>query len=67
MITLSLLRLRRRLLPSIPQFRARDFGLPPPSPSTQARRIEIEQLTVGHKHNNLPRDPPASKYASQKS
>ena len=43
-----------------PQPRARDFGLPPPSPSTQARHIEIEQPTVGPKRNNLPRAPPAS-------
>ena len=43
-----------------PQARARDFGLPPPSPSTQARHIEIEQPTVGPKRNNLPRAPPAS-------
>ena len=43
-----------------PQPRARDFGLPPPSPSTQARHIEIEQPTVGPKRSNLPRAPPAS-------
>ena len=46
--------------PSHPQPRARDFGLPPPSPSTQARHIEIEQPTVGPKRSNLPRAPPAS-------
>jgi hypothetical protein len=45
---------------SHPQPRARDFGLPPPSPSTQARHIEIEQPTVGPQRNNLPRAPPAS-------
>jgi serine/threonine protein kinase KIN1/2 len=33
-----------------PQPRAWDFGLPPPSPSIQARHIEIEQPTVGPKH-----------------
>ena len=43
-----------------PQPRARDFGLPPPSPSTQPRHIEIEQPTVGPKRSNLPRAPPAS-------
>jgi hypothetical protein len=43
-----------------PQPRARDFGLPPPSPSTQARHIEIEQPIVGPKRSNLPRAPPAS-------
>lgn len=42
-----------------PQPRARDLGLPPPSPSTQARQhIEIEQPTLGPKRN-LPRAPPA--------
>ena len=45
---------------SHPQPRARDLGLPPPSPSTQARQhIEIEQPTMGPKRN-LPRAPPAS-------
>jgi serine/threonine protein kinase KIN1/2 len=44
-----------------PQPRARDLGLPPPSPSTQVRQhIEIEQPTVGPKRNILPRAPPAS-------
>ena len=43
-----------------PQARPRDFGLPPPSPSTQVRHIEIEQPTMGPKRNNLPRAPPAS-------
>ncbi|KAF8803991.1 Pkinase-domain-containing protein [Phlegmacium glaucopus] len=43
-----------------PQPRARDLGLPPPSPSAQARQhIEIEQPTLGAKRN-LPRAPPAS-------
>ena len=44
-----------------PQPRARDLGLPPPSPSAaQAKQhIEIEQPTMGPKRN-LPRAPPAS-------
>ncbi|KAF8151789.1 hypothetical protein B0H34DRAFT_664444 [Crassisporium funariophilum] len=43
-----------------PQPRARDPGLPPPSPSALPRQhVEIEQQTLGPKRN-LPRAPPAS-------
>ena len=41
-----------------PQPRARDLGLPPPSPSAR-QHIEIEQPPMGPKRN-LPRAPPAS-------
>ncbi|KDR72880.1 hypothetical protein GALMADRAFT_158535 [Galerina marginata CBS 339.88] len=46
--------------PTFAQPRARDPGLPPPSPSAQARQhIEIDQTTLGPKRN-LPRAPPPS-------
>ncbi|PPQ77800.1 hypothetical protein CVT25_015294 [Psilocybe cyanescens] len=46
--------------PSFAQPRARDLGLPPPSPSAQQRQhIEIDQASLGPKRN-LPRAPPPS-------
>ncbi|KAF8966120.1 hypothetical protein BDZ97DRAFT_1729406 [Flammula alnicola] len=46
--------------PTFAQPRARDPGLPPPSPSAQARQhIEIDQSALGPKRN-LPRAPPPS-------
>ena len=41
-----------------PQPRARDLGLPPPSPSAR-QHLELEQPTMGPKRN-FPRAPPAS-------
>ncbi|KAK2461106.1 hypothetical protein APHAL10511_006885 [Amanita phalloides] len=45
-----------------PQPRARDPGLPPPSPSASAakRQVEIDQKALAAKPRELPRAPPAS-------
>ena len=47
--------------PSFAQPRARDLGLPPPSPSAQQRQhIEIAENAMGGQKRDLPRVPPPS-------